>query len=113
MNGHFQLNVYKPMIAYNFLQSANLLAEAINSFVERGLRGIKPNKDNIKKNVDSSLMLITALNPHIGYEKSAQIAKLAFDQNLTLKEAALKLGFVNEQQFDKWVNPQRMTGESV
>lgn len=113
MSGHFQLNVFKPMIAYNFLQSANLLAEAINSFVERGLRGIKPNKVNIKKNVDGSLMLITALNPHIGYEKSAKIAKLAFDQNLTLKEAALKLGFVNEQQFDKWVNPQNMTGESV
>lgn len=113
MNGHFQLNVFKPMIAYNFLQSANLLAEAINSFVERGLSGIKPNKDNIKKNVDSSLMLITALNPHIGYEKSAQIAKLAFDENLTLKEASLRLGFVNEQQFDKWVNPQSMTGENI
>ncbi|MDD4385684.1 MAG: class II fumarate hydratase [Bacteroidales bacterium] len=113
MSGHFQLNVFKPMIAYNFLQSANLLAQSINSFVERGLRGLKPNKDNIKKNVDSSLMLITALNPHIGYEKSAQIAKLAFDENLTLKGAALRLGFVTEDQFDKWVNPQRMIGEDV
>ncbi|MDD2278232.1 MAG: hypothetical protein PHS05_04135 [Bacteroidales bacterium] len=66
-----------------------------------------------EKNVDSSLMLITALNPHIGYEKSAQIAKLAFDENLTLKGAALRLGFVTEDQFDKWVNPQRMIGEDV
>ena len=108
MNGNFELNVYKPLIAFNFLQSANLLAQSIDSFVTRALVGITPNTDRIKHNVSNSLMLITALNPHIGYEKSAAVAKMAYLENITLKEAALKLGFVNEEQFDKWVNPDSM-----
>ena len=108
MNGNFELNVYKPLIAFNFLQSANLLAQSIDSFVTRALVGITPNTDRIKHNVSNSLMLITALNPHIGYEKSAAVAKMAYVENITLKEAALKLGFVNEEQFDKWVNPDSM-----
>jgi fumarate hydratase class II len=110
MQGHFELNVFKPMIVRNFLQSAELLAQAIDSFVENALEGLEPNLPNLEQNLNSSLMLITALNPHIGYEKSAQIAKLAFTENLSLKEAALRLGFVTEQQFDSWVNPLTMVG---
>ncbi|MDX9845996.1 MAG: class II fumarate hydratase [Tenuifilaceae bacterium] len=110
MQGHFELNVFKPMIIHNFLQSAELLAQAIDSFVENALEGLEPNLPNLERNLNNSLMLITALNPHIGYEKSAQIAKLAFAENLSLKEAALRLGYVTEQQFDSWVNPLKMVG---
>jgi fumarate hydratase class II len=111
MSGHFELNVFKPMIIYNFLQSAGLLADSIVSFNEKALQGITPNTHSIEQNLNSSLMLITALNPHIGYEKSAKIAKKAFDENLSLKEAALQLGFVTEHQFDLWVDPRKMIGE--
>jgi fumarate hydratase class II len=111
MSGHFELNVFKPMIIHNFLQSANLLSDAVNSFIDKALEGLEPNTSNIERNLRNSLMLITALNPHIGYEKSAEIAKLAFGQNLSLKEAALQLGYVTENQFDEWVDPTKMIGD--
>lgn len=111
MNGHFELNVFKPMIVLNFLQSANLLSEAVTSFIEKAMEGLQPNKYNIERNLRNSLMLITALSPYIGYEKSAEIAKLAHGQELTLKEAALQLGYVTEYQFNQWVDPQKMIGE--
>jgi fumarate hydratase, class II len=111
MNGHFELNTYKPMIIQNFLQSANLLASAVESFTTRCLAGIEPNTKRIEQNLNNSLMLVTALNIHIGYEKSAEIAKLAYENNITLKEAALKLGYVSEEQFNQWVNPNKMVGE--
>ncbi len=110
MSGHFELNVFKPMIIYNLLQSANLLADSIRSFNERSAKGIEPNSSRITDNLKNSLMLVTALSPHIGYEKSAQIAKKAYADNITLKQAALELGFVNQKEFDQWVNPSKMVG---
>jgi len=109
--GNFELNVFKPVIIYNFLQSVKLLSEGIHSFNENCAKGIEANEDKIKENVQRSLMLVTALNPHIGYEKAAEIAKLAFKENSTLKESALKLGYVSEQQFEEWVNPQSMVNQ--
>ncbi|RFU62084.1 class II fumarate hydratase [Peribacillus glennii] len=106
--GNFELNVFKPVIIYNFLQSVKLLSEGIHSFNENCAKGIEANQEKIVENVHRSLMLVTALNPHIGYEKAAEIAKLAFKENSTLKETALKLGYVTEEQFDEWVNPQNM-----
>lgn len=111
MNGHFELNVFKPLIIHNFLQSANLLADAVNSFIENALTGLTANTDNIERNLKNSLMLITALNPHIGYDRSAQIAKKAYAENITLKEAALQLGYVSSEDFDKWVDARKMLGE--
>ena len=110
INGHFELNVFKPMIIANFLQSARLIGDACVSFNQHCAVGIEPNYVNIKKNLNNSLMLVTALNPHIGYEKSAEIAKKAHKENITLKEAAIKLGYVNSDDFDKWVDPSKMTG---
>lgn len=110
--GNFQLNVFKPVIIYNFLQSVNLLSDAILSFNEKCAIGIEANRDTIKENVEKSLMLVTALAPHIGYEKAAQIAQLAHREGITLKEAALKSGLLNEQQFEHWVKPERMTQPS-
>lgn len=109
-NGHFELNVFKPMIIANFLQSARLLGDACVSFNEHCAVGIEPNYVNLKKNLDNSLMLVTALNTHIGYEKAAEIAKKAHKENLTLKEAAVKLGYVSPSDFDEWVDPGKMTG---
>ncbi len=109
-NGHFELNVFKPMMIANFLQSARLLTDAVNSFVERLVIGIKPNKERIQELLDNSLMLVTALNTKIGYEKAAKIAKTAFAEGTTLKEAALKLEFLTEQEFDEWVDPSKMIG---
>ncbi len=107
-NGHFQLNAFKPVIAYNIIQSINLLSDGIKSFNEKCLMGIKPNKKNINSHLNNSLMLVTALNNFIGYDNSAKIAKKAFDENLTLREAALKLGLVSEKDFDKIVDPKKM-----
>ena len=107
-NGHFQLNAYKPVIAYNIIQSINLLSDGINSFSKNCLKGIKPNKKNISNHLNNSLMLVTALNKSIGYDNAAKIAKKAFDENITLKEAALKLRLVNEKEFDKIVDPKKM-----
>ncbi|WP_042149229.1 class II fumarate hydratase [Paucisalibacillus sp. EB02] len=107
--GNFELNVFKPVIAYNFLQSCELLADSILSFDERCAQGIEPNLDQIEKNLNDSLMLVTALNPHIGYENAAKIAKKAFADNSTLKETAVELGLLTTEEFDKYVNPREMT----
>ena len=107
--GNFQLNVYKPVILHNVLESIRLLAEAARSFNDRCARGIEPNEKRIREHLDGSLMLVTALNPHIGYEKAAQISLEAYRENLTLREAALRLGFLTAEQFDEWVRPQDMT----
>lgn len=107
--GNFELNVFKPVIAYNFLQSSQLLADSIISFDERCAVGIEPNHEQIEKNLNDSLMLVTALNPHIGYENAAKIAKKAFADNSTLKETAVELGLLTEEQFDQYVNPEEMT----
>lgn len=111
MNGHFELNVFKPLIISNFLQSANLLADAVISFNDNCAIGIEPNYERITMHLNNSLMLVTALNVHIGYEKAAEIAKKAYKENKTLKQAALELGYVSEQDFDKWVDPSKMVGE--
>ena len=108
MTGHFELNVFKPLIAANVLQSARLLGDACLSFNDHCAAGIKPNNDTIQKHLQNSLMLVTALNPHIGYENSAKIAKKAHKENKTLKQAALELGLVTEEQFDLWVDPRKM-----
>lgn len=109
--GNFELNVFKPVIAYNFLQSVKLLTEGILSFNKNCAVGITANEDKIQHNVEQSLMLVTALNPHIGYEKAAKIAKLAFKQNSTLKQAALHLGFLTEEEFNAWVVPSNMVNK--
>ncbi len=107
--GNFELNVFKPVIAYNFLQSAQLLADSMLSFEERAVRGIEANQDKIDQFLNDSLMLVTALNPHIGYENAAKIAKKAFDDNTTLKEAAIELELLTAEEFDKFVVPEDMT----
>jgi fumarate hydratase, class II len=106
--GNFQLNVYKPVILHNVLESIGLLAEGICSFNDRCAAGIEPNLERIREHLDNSLMLVTALNPHIGYEKAAQISLTAYRENLTLREAALRLGFLTAEQFDEWVQPEDM-----
>lgn len=106
--GNFELNVFKPVIIYNFLQSARLLADAMVSFNEHCAVGIEPNLEVIKHNLNRSLMLVTALNPHIGYENAAAIAKLAHKEGLTLKEAAIKTNLLTEEQFDQIVRPENM-----
>lgn len=106
--GNFELNVFKPVMAYNFLQSAQLLGDACNSFNERCAKDIKPNEKRIKALLNQSLMLVTALNPHIGYENAAKITKEAYKNNTTLKEEAINLGLLTAEQFDAWVNPENM-----
>ncbi|MFN8417179.1 MAG: class II fumarate hydratase [Cytophagaceae bacterium] len=107
-SGQLELNVYKPVIIYNFLQSAQLLGDACVSFDEKCARGIEPNLSTIERNLEQSLMLVTALNTHIGYDKAAQIAKKAHKENKTLREAAIELGYVTNEQFDAWVDPKKM-----
>ena len=107
--GHFQLNVYKPVILHNVLESTELLADGIGSFDERCARGIEPNRERIRRNVEESLMLVTALNPHIGYENSAKIALKAHRDGTSLREAALALGIVKAEDFDRWIDPAAMT----
>lgn len=107
-SGNFQLNVFRPMIIYNFLQSVNLLSDGIKSFNDKCAVGIEPNEDRIKELLNKSLMLVTALNNHIGYDKSAQIAKKAYNEGTALKEAALKLGYLTEEQFDEWIQYKNM-----
>jgi len=111
MNGHFELNVFKPLIAYNFLISARLIGDACNSFTEHCVLGLEPNHARIKHNLDNSLMLVTALNTRIGYDKSAEIAKKAHKEHSTLKEAAVALGYVTAEQFDQWVRAEDMVGQ--
>ncbi|MGH8802661.1 MAG: class II fumarate hydratase, partial [Casimicrobiaceae bacterium] len=107
--GNFQLNVYKPVMLQGVLESAELLADAIDSFDERCAQGIEPVAEHIRHNLERSLMLVTALNPHIGYENSAKIALAAHRGNLSLREAALELGLVSAEDFDRWVDPAAMT----
>jgi fumarate hydratase, class II len=109
-SGNFELNVFKPLIIFNVLMSARLIADGCDSFRENCVVGIEPNLKCIQENLDNSLMLVTALNPHIGYDKAAKIAKHAHQNGLTLKQAALDLGLVTEQQFDEWVRPEKMVG---
>ncbi|MCW1927768.1 class II fumarate hydratase [Bhargavaea beijingensis] len=108
--GNFELNVFKPVIAYNFLQSVRLLSDAIISFNDNCAVGIEPNHEKIQELLDNSLMLVTALNPHIGYENAAKIAKTAHAEGTTLKEAAIKSGLLTEEQFNEWVVPSKMIG---
>ncbi len=109
-SGNFELNVYKPLIIHNFLQSVRLLADSCRSFNDNCAVGIEPDRVRIDKLVRESLMLVTALNPHIGYDKAAKIAKTAHKEGTTLKEAALKLGFLTSEQFDAWVRAEEMVG---
>ncbi|MEH7305820.1 class II fumarate hydratase [Neobacillus drentensis] len=106
--GNFELNVFKPVIINNFIQSVRLLTDGIRSFNQNCAIGIQANEEILNEHLNRSLMLVTALNPYIGYEKAAEIAKLAFKENGSLREAALKLGYVTEDQFSKWVNPENM-----
>ncbi|MEE4196503.1 MAG: class II fumarate hydratase [Bacteroidales bacterium] len=107
-NGHFELNVFKPVIIKNFLASARLLADASISFADKCIAGTEPNIQNIERNLKNSLMLVTALNPHIGYDQAAKIAQKAFQENKTLKQAAVESGYLSEKEFDQWVDPQKM-----
>ena len=109
-NGHYELNVFKPVMAANFLQSARLIGDACASFTDHCAAGIQPNYEGIKKHLENSLMLVTALNPHIGYENAAKIAKKALKENTSLREAALDLKLLNNEQFDEWVRPEEMIG---
>ena len=110
MSGHFELNVFKPMMIHNFLKSARLLGEACLSFNNNCAIGMEPNLDSIQTNLENSLMLVTALNTHIGYEKAAEIAKKAYKENTTLRKAALKLGYLSDEEFTQWVDPKKMIG---
>jgi fumarate hydratase class II len=111
-SGNFELNVFKPLMVHNFLQSCRLLADGMNSFREHCVVGIEPNAPRIKENLEKSLMLVTALNPHIGYDSAAKIAKTAHKEGKTLKQVAVELKLVTPEQFDAWVRPEKMVGES-
>ena len=106
--GNFELNVFLPVLAYNFLQSVRLLSESIVSFTERCADGIRADRERMKQNLHHSLMLVTALNPYIGYENAAKTAKLAFQENISLKEACVRLGFLTEERFDEVFHPETM-----
>lgn len=110
-SGNFELNVFRPLIAHNFLQSVRLLADGMASFNDHCAAGIEPNRERIAELVERSLMLVTALNPHIGYDKAAQIAKKAHKEGTSLREAAIATGHVTAEQFDAWVRPERMVGK--
>ncbi|MGH7056337.1 MAG: class II fumarate hydratase [Acetobacteraceae bacterium] len=111
--GNFQLNVYKPVMLHGVLESADLLSDAILSFEERCARGLEPNEEKITEHLENCLMLVTALNPHIGYEKAAKISLYAYREGISLREAALALGFVSAEDFDRWVRPEEMTHPMV
>jgi len=110
MSGNFELNVFKPMIIHNFMQSCRLIADGCESFREHCVVGIEPSPERIRRNLEESLMLVTALNPHIGYDKAARIAKTAHKTGKTLKDTAVELGLVTAEQFDQWVRPDKMVG---
>lgn len=109
-NGHFELNVFKPVMIYNLLQSIRLIADGCRSFTDNCVVGIQANREQIEKLRDESLMLVTALNPHIGYDNAAKIAKNAHAKGITLKASALELGLLTESQFAEWVKPEEMVG---
>jgi fumarate hydratase class II len=106
--GHYQLNVFMPVLIYNFLQSVRLLADAMESFRKNCAEGITPNKEVIDRNLKNSLILVTALNPYIGYDNSAKVAKTAYKEGITLKEAAVKLGLLKPEEFDKYLRVEDM-----
>ena len=106
--GNFQLNVYMPVLIYNFLQSARLLSESMVSFHDRCVAGIRVNKEKMHENLHNSLMLVTALNPHIGYENAAKVAKKAYTENCSLKEACVSLGYLTAEEFDAVFHPETM-----
>ena len=112
-SGNFELNVFKPVIIFNVLQSIRLIADACESFSENCVVGIKANEGNIKKHLNDSLMLVTALNPHIGYDNAAKVAKKAHKENKTLKEAAVELNLLTAEKFDEVVRPEKMIGPKV
>ena len=107
-SGNFELNVYRPVIAYNIIQSIRLLTDSCDSFLENCVDGITPNEEKIKTNLYNSLMLVTALNPHIGYDKAAEVAKKAHENNTSLREAIIDLGYMSGEDFDELVDPQKM-----
>merc|ERR1711915_727714 len=109
-NGHFELNVFKPMMVANVLRSIRLIGDSSNAFVDKCVDGITVNSERVDKLLHESLMLVTALNPHIGYDKAAKIAKTAHKEGSTLKAMAIKLGYLTEEEFDKWVRPEDMLG---
>jgi fumarate hydratase class II len=111
MSGHFELNVFKPMIIYNLLNSVRLIGDACESFNDNCAIGIEPNYAVINRNLENSLMLVTALNPHIGYENAAKIAKKAHKENKTLREAAIELGMLTDEEFSAKVDPKKMVGK--
>lgn len=111
--GHLQLNVFKPLIIRNVLHSIRILSDVINSFEENCLEGLKANPQRIKEHLDRSLMLVTALNSHIGYDKASIIAKKAYSEEITLKEAAMALKYLTEEQFDEWIRPEEMIGSRI
>lgn len=110
MNGHFELNVFKPVIVFNVLNSIRLLSDACESFDEHCVHGIEVNRAQVKRHLDNSLMLVTALNPHIGYDNAAKVAKYAHENDTTLKDAAQKLGLMEPAKFDQLVRPEDMLG---
>jgi fumarate hydratase class II len=112
MQGHYELNVYKPLMAANVLASATLISDSVESFNKNCIKGIEPNEKRIEELVNNSLMLVTALNSKIGYYKSAEIANLAHTNDMTLKEATVKLGYASSEEFDKWVDVKKMIGGS-
>jgi len=109
-SGNFELNVFRPLVIRNFLHSAKLLAHACENFNQHCASGIEANRERIEQLMRNSLMLVTALNPHIGYEKAATIAKKAHQEGTTLREAAVALGYLSGKQFDEWVRPEQMVG---
>ena len=111
-NGHFELNVFKPVMIYSLLQSTRLIADGCRSFTDNCIAGIEPNHGKIEELLHGSLMLVTALNPHIGYDNAAKVAKKAFNDGTTLKAAALSMGLLSDEEFDKWVDPNKMVGPS-
>jgi fumarate hydratase class II len=111
MSGNFELNVFKPLLIHNFMMSTRLLADGCRSFREHCVEGIEPNRERIRQHLENSLMLVTALNPHIGYDNAAKIAKTAHKSGKTLKETAVELGLVTPAQFDLWVKPKKMVGK--
>jgi fumarate hydratase class II len=108
--GNFELNVYKPMMIHNLLHSVRLLSDSCRSFTEKCVVGMEPVRENIAAHLENSLMLVTALNNHIGYDKASKIAKLAHEKGTTLRSAALELGYLTDEEFDAWVRPEQMTG---
>jgi fumarate hydratase class II len=110
-SGNFELNVFKPVMISAFLQSCRLIADGSESFREKCVEGIEVNRETVRRHLAESLMLVTALNPHIGYDNAAKIAKHAFEKGRTLREAAVELGLLTAEEFDEWVVPEKMVGE--